>query len=260
MSTNSFIGTYIKAQRLSKDEQKALAIKAKFGDKKAKDKLILSTMWLGVIFAKRLVFDSNLLEDCVQQGAFAAIKALDKYDPEQNEASFYSFAGKHIEYEIINYFNKTKHLINLTTTKSKKKIVTNLHRYKKGCSAEPMSKLEIEQMATELNVTEDDIVSIDAYLQGMVYLDSEDSGDIDIGVGSISIDDDDEYDWQLEQITRNLSGLEPRRKHIIQQRWLMNPPIPRDTLGKEMGISGSRVHQLEVEGLNTIREQIRSNM
>ena len=67
---------------LTADQEKELAIKYQAGDKRAKDKLVISNLRLVVMAAKRYSLKTNLpFDDLVQEGNIGLMRAVDTFDP-----------------------------------------------------------------------------------------------------------------------------------------------------------------------------------
>ena len=73
----------IKHQKvLSPKEEKALALKVKQGDEKAKEEFISSNLKLVVSVAKKYLFSCLSFGDLIQEGNLWLLKAVDKFNPE----------------------------------------------------------------------------------------------------------------------------------------------------------------------------------
>lgn len=100
---------------LTKSEEKALFERVKEGDKEAKNLIIEKNLKLVIDIAHKLlmisrnVHDRNdlSLDDLIQEGNIALIRAVETYDPSLYDNSFSTFAYPTIFYLIKNYIKKS---------------------------------------------------------------------------------------------------------------------------------------------------------
>ena len=86
-SDNEVLSTYLKTidkiPLLTYDEEYELALKAKNGDKKAREKLINSNLRFVVSVAKKFRGQGMPLEDLINEGNIGLMTAVDKFEPEK---------------------------------------------------------------------------------------------------------------------------------------------------------------------------------
>ncbi|MBQ4064506.1 MAG: RNA polymerase sporulation sigma factor SigK [Clostridia bacterium] len=92
---------------LSKDEQTALFIKARDGDKLAREKLIEHNLRLVAHIVKKYYSGAKNQEDLVSIGTVGLIKAIDSFDIRKG-AKFTTYASKCLQNEILMYFRSQK--------------------------------------------------------------------------------------------------------------------------------------------------------
>ena len=85
-SDNEVLSTYLKTidkiPLLTYDEEYELALKAKNGDKKAREKLINANLRFVVSVAKKFRGQGMPLEDLINEGNIGLMTAVDKFEPE----------------------------------------------------------------------------------------------------------------------------------------------------------------------------------
>ena len=86
-SDNEVLSTYLKAidkiPLLTYEEEYELALKAKNGDKKAREKLINANLRFVVSVAKKFRGQGMPLEDLINEGNIGLMTAVDKFEPEK---------------------------------------------------------------------------------------------------------------------------------------------------------------------------------
>jgi RNA polymerase primary sigma factor len=68
-------------QPLRRDEERALAVRAREGDAAAKDELVRRHLWLAVVLALKQTRRAVPLEDLIQEGNLGLIRAAERFDP-----------------------------------------------------------------------------------------------------------------------------------------------------------------------------------
>jgi RNA polymerase sigma-32 factor len=158
------------------------------------------------------------------------------------------------------------------TTAAQKKLFFNLRKLKGQLQAieeGDMSPENVKKIATELNVTEDEVVTMNRRLA---------APDHSLNA-PLKIDGDGEWqDWLVDETEsqeialaerqeltkrRNLLGqamksLNQRERHILTERRLKDEPTTLEDLSKEYGISRERVRQIEVRAFEKLQKAIRN--
>lgn len=96
---------------LSPTEEKEYLIKAKNGDKDAKDKLIVHNLRLVAHIVKKYYSDKSDQDDLISIGTIGLIKAINTFDYEKN-VRLSTYAAKCVENEILMYLRNQKKLVN----------------------------------------------------------------------------------------------------------------------------------------------------
>ncbi len=96
---------------LSPEEEKKYFIKAREGDKKAREILIEHNLRLVAHIVKKYYTANKNQEDLISVGTIGLIKAIDSYDI-KNGTRFATYAGKCLQNEILMYFRSQKRIAN----------------------------------------------------------------------------------------------------------------------------------------------------
>ncbi len=115
---------------LSAAEEQALIERAQAGDRRARDRLIMSFRPL-VEREVRRVFrrSSATLEDEVQEGLVGLLKALDKFDPSRG-FRFSTYARFWVVAEVMNYANTRRNVVHAPNSIAAKRVMAHLGRAK----------------------------------------------------------------------------------------------------------------------------------
>ncbi|MEO0214945.1 MAG: sigma-70 family RNA polymerase sigma factor, partial [candidate division WOR-3 bacterium] len=111
---------------LSPEEERELILKAKRGDKAARDRVIKSNVRFVVAKAKMLSRDSGVpVEDLISEGILALYDAFENFNPQKN-VRFLSYAKPYIDKAMYRYLKSYKVLSHMPTVSRKDmvKIVT----------------------------------------------------------------------------------------------------------------------------------------
>ena len=162
------------------------------------------------------------------------------------------------------------------TTAAQKKLFFNLRRMKgklKALDEGDLSPENVEKIATELNVAEADVISMnrrlsgpDASLNATVRTDGEGEGEwmdwlVDESDSQeIVIAEEDELEKRREMLSAAMSGLNDREQHILTERRLKENPLTLEELSKTYGISRERVRQIEVRAFEKLQKTIHSQV
>src|SRR5665811_2520983 len=101
--------------------------------------------------------------DLIQEGNIGLMKAVKRYDPDRG-VRLVSFALHWIRAEIHEFVVRNWRLVKIATTKSQRKLFFNLRSMKKGL--EPLKPQQISEIAQQLNVSERDVVEMEARFAG----------------------------------------------------------------------------------------------
>ncbi len=234
---------------LTNEEMKFLFIKAKFGDKIAKKKLIESNLRLVVFVAKKIDCDNSLFLDLIQEGNIGLIKAVENYDYEKGY-KFSTFANIIIYRSIKKYINEKVNYVKMSQK------LKNIYKDFWNVRNKLLIKLErnpsIEELALELNCSKEDINNIYKYFEAnqQVYLNKN----VD-GLELIDIIPDYEVDIEKDYLKKDFLNLfynflkkilDERELYIIIYRYgLKGKKKKLIDLAKKFNVSDSRINEIE---------------
>ncbi len=203
--------------------------------------------------------------DLIQEGNVGLMKAVKRYDPTRG-VRLVSFALHWIRAEMHEYVLRNWRLVKIATTKAQRKLFFNLRSMRQGL--ESMKPKEVQKIALALNVSESDVVEMEARFSGReVSLESDvdDEDDKFSPIAYLAADSENEPSNTLEKIesehlkttglSRALASLDERSRRIIEARWLQeNEDVSTlHELAAEFDVSAERIRQIEKKALSKMQ-------
>jgi RNA polymerase sigma-32 factor len=157
------------------------------------------------------------------------------------------------------------------TTANQKRLFFNLRKAKSQISALDEGDLrpdQVKQLATRLNVSEEEVVSMNRRLSGDASLNAPiRAGEGDSGEWMDWLADDaesqesvlaerDELDQRRVMLQDALGVLDQRERRIFEARRLAEEPLTLEALSEEFDVSRERVRQLEVRAFEKVQKAV----
>jgi len=198
--------------------------------------------------------------DLIQEGNIGLMKAVKRYDPERG-VRLVSFALHWIRAEIHEYVLRNWRLVKIATTKAQRKLFFNLRSMRHGL--ETLRPLQVKEIAHTLNVSEQDVVEMEARFNGhelALEADANDEDDPFAPIAYLADDAENEPSRLLEKsetehrntagLNLALEGLDERSRRIIDARWLREgESATLHELAAEFGVSAERIRQIEQKAM-----------
>ena len=248
---------------LTPDEEYTLATKwQESEDIEAARFLVLSHLRLVVSLSRNYSGYGLPLADIIQEGTIGLMKAVKRFDPTKG-VRLVTFAMHWIRAEINEYVVRNWRIVKTVTTKSQRKLFFNLRSHRQDIGN--LSEEEAESIATQLDVSRDDVVDMNMRLTGsdVALLTDEKDG---FAPADWLIDEERTPERMLEKkatdklytvgIEHALDQLDDRSRDIVSSRWLNdseNQPTLTE-LAKKYGVSAERIRQIEVKAMQKMKE------
>ena len=239
----------------SGEEQIELAIKAKNGDSKAKDKLINSNLRFVITCAKKYVNQGVPLIDLIQAGMLGLVQSFENYDPTKGY-KFLSFAVWYIRREILKEIYNTGRTIRYPIT-----YISNITKVKKS-QEKFLTKYQREPNDEELlEIAGISKKQFDSVLTNKSYCQSIDSPITD----SMTLEDilaDTPFSsfsdtFTKETISKVLMCLTPREYKVITEYFGLDGSIEKSTkeIAKELGLGDERIRQIKKSAIKKLKQR-----
>ena len=264
-SDNEVLSTYLKAidkiPLLTYEEEYDLALKAKNGDKKARERLINSNLRFVVSVAKKFRGQGIPLEDLINEGNIGLMTAVDKFEPEKGY-HFISYAVWWVRQAILKALAEQSRPVRLPLNRSNELIQivrAKNELLKSGENSDPSAEDIAEKTGLERNLVKSlmditrEMISFDSPIKG----DEEgDSSYFDFVEDKSQTPEEDVVNHMIEKDVRSLLGvLGDKERDIIEKRYGFNgrEPMSLKAIGDEYNLTKERIRQIEKSALEKLR-------
>ncbi len=244
------------------------------GDREAAHKLVTSHLRLVAKIAMGYRGYGLPIGEVVSEGNVGLMQAVKRFEPDKG-FRLATYAMWWIKAAIQEYILRSWSLVKMGTTANQKKLFFNLRKAKGRISAFEEGDLHpenVKQIATQLGVTEQDVVDMNRRLGGDASLNAplRDEGEgggewqdwlVDAGQSQEQVlVEEEEGQNRLKALRNALSVLNPRERRIFEARRLSDDPITLEELSTEFGVSRERVRQIEVRAFEKIQDAVKKNL
>ncbi len=251
---------------LSAEDEHALAVRLhEHNDIAAAQELILSHLRFVVHVARGYNGYGLQLGDLIQEGNIGLMKAVKRFDPSVG-VRLVSFAVHWIRAEMHDFIIKNWRIVKVATTKAQRKLFFNLRKSKARLGW--MNAAEVSAVAKDLNVSEREVLEMEARLSGRdIGFDAPDDADDDHAPPApisylVAHDEDPAAAYEatsseadeLEVLRDGMAKLDARSRDIIRRRWLdEDSKVTLQELADEYGVSAERIRQIEANALKKMK-------
>jgi RNA polymerase sporulation-specific sigma factor len=240
---------------MSSEEKEDLLIKAKNGDKKAREELILGNLKLVLSVIKRFGGRSESPDDLFQIGCIGLIKAIDNFDLSHN-VKFSTYAVPMIIGELRRYLRDNAAI---RVSRSLKDLAYKALAAREKLAAKLSREPKIEEIASELGSSKEEVsVALDAIVDPVSLYEPiySENGDSVYVMDKICDTSNTDESW-LEKIaiSQAIEKLSPREKRIIMMRFFQGRT--QMEVAEEISISQAQVSRLEKGALDRIKRDLR---
>ena len=242
------------------------------GDREAAHRLVTSHLRLVAKIAMGYRGYGLPISEVVSEGNVGLMQAVKRFEPEKG-FRLATYAMWWIKAAIQEYILRSWSLVKMGTTANQKKLFFNLRKAKGRISALDEGDLrpdQVKHIATQLGVTEQDVVDMNRRLGGDASLNAplreEGEGEwqdwlVDDSASQENVlAAEEEGQNRLQALRSALSVLNPRERRIFEARRLSDEPITLEDLSTEFGVSRERVRQIEVRAFEKVQEAVKRNL
>ncbi|MGB8622658.1 MAG: RNA polymerase sigma factor RpoH [Paracoccaceae bacterium] len=210
--------------------------------------------------------------EVISEANVGLMQAVKRFDPEKG-FRLATYAMWWIRASIQEYILRSWSLVKLGTTSAQKKLFFNLRKAKSRIGALEEGDLRpenVKQIAHDLNVTEDEVISMnrrlsggDASLNATVGTEGDTSTQWQDWLedeGANTAEDyanRDELDSRREMLTEAMDVLNEREKDILMQRRLKDQPVTLEELSGQYDVSRERIRQIEVRAFEKLQKRMK---
>ena len=263
---SSYFSEISRIPLLTKEEEIKLAVKAKNGNKAAKDKLVTSNLKFVIKLAKQYQNLGLDIEDLISEGNLGLIEAVDHFNPEKG-FSFLSYAVWWIRRSILKAIEEKGRPIRLPANKIQE--MREIESVRSEFTKQMTTEEEIEKIAStigmskehvrEIMIISNEFVSFDAPISSKTST-QDDSvrtvGDAIIDERQISLEEQAIQENLKRDVHKTLETLPKREAEILRYRFGFNnkEKLSLQSVGKLMNITKERVRQIEKSAFMRMRQ------
>lgn len=258
---SQYLSTIDKIPLLTYEEEYQIALKAKSGDKKSREKLINANLRFVVSIAKKYRGQGMSMEDLIEEGNYGLITAVDKYEPEKGY-HFISYAVWWIKQSILKALAEQSRPIRLPLNRSNELVQisrASTSLMNKNSNTQPSTK----EIAEEAGLDETLVKDLISITRDMVSFDSPLKTDEE-GESTLADFVDDEaqnpekdciQSALKDDVEKLFSVLTDKERDIIYKRFGFKDQKERSlkSIGDEYGLTKERIRQIEKGALEKIK-------
>jgi RNA polymerase sigma-32 factor len=207
--------------------------------------------------------------EVISEGNVGLMQAVKRFDPDKG-FRLATYAMWWIRAAIQEYILRSWSLVKMGTTASQKKLFFNLRKAKSQLQALEEGDLrpdQVAQIATNLGVPEEDVVSMNRRLGGDASLNAPLRADSESGEWQdwlvddspnqeTTLADNEEMDRRREYLGAAMESLNDRERRIFTARRLADEPMTLEELSAEFNVSRERIRQIEVRAFEKVQKAV----
>jgi RNA polymerase sigma-32 factor len=236
------------------------------GDLKSAEKLVTSHLRLVAKIAMGYRGYGLPVSEMVSEGNIGLMQAVKKFDPEKG-FKLATYAMWWIRASIQEYILRTWSLVKIGTTSAQKKLFFNLKKLKNKIaprSEGDLKKEHVDEIADRLNVSAEEVVSMNRRLSGQEKSLNDlvgETGDqwqdwlVDKSMDQeLKVSQNQEFKQRQNLFEESIHILNSREKDILYARRLNEESITLDELSKKYKISRERIRQIENKAFDKLQK------
>ncbi len=243
-----------KLKVLKSSETQELLLKAKAGDKQAREELIAGNLRLVLSVIQRFSNRGENADDLFQVGCIGLIKAIDNFNTDL-DVKFSTYGVPMIVGEIRRYLRDNS---TMRVSRAMRDTAYKVLQAKEAYMAQHQKEPTIEEIAKILDIKREDVViALDAILEPVSLYEPvySDSGDTVCVMDQVKDNKNNDEMW-VERIALKeaVSHLTERERKILSMRFFQGKT--QMEVSAEIGISQAQVSRLEKNALRQIRKEM----
>jgi RNA polymerase sigma-32 factor len=242
---------------------------AEHSDANAAHKLVTSHLRLVAKIAMGYRGYGLPIGEVVSEGNVGLMQAVKRFDPDRG-FRLATYAMWWIKASIQEYILRSWSLVKMGTTANQKRLFFNLRKVKGKISALEDGDLkpdQVTEIATRLNVSEAEVISMNRRLGGDTSLNAtvrQDSESLqwqdwlvdESDSQEVTLIEGEEKDNRRSMLRESLDVLNDRERRIFEMRRLSDDPMTLEELSQEFGVSRERIRQIEVRAFEKVQEAV----
>jgi RNA polymerase sigma-32 factor len=239
------------------------------GDRDAAHQLVTSHLRLVARIAMGYRGYGLPIGEVISEGNVGLMQAVKRFDPDKG-FRLATYAMWWIRAAIQEYILRSWSLVKMGTTAAQKKLFFNLRKIKGQLKALEEGDLrpdQVKRIATQLGVSEEDVVSMNRRLAGDSSLNAPVRNDAESGEWQdwlvdetmdqeTALAESEERDHRRGMLNDALETLNARERRVFEARRLAEEPLTLEELSAEFGVSRERIRQIEVRAFEKVQKAV----
>ncbi|MGI5107876.1 sigma-70 family RNA polymerase sigma factor [Treponema socranskii] len=250
-----------KVSLLSRDEETDLALKAKAGDKAAKDKIVNANLRFVVNVAKKYQNHGLDLPDLISEGNIGLLTAVDRFDVSKGY-HFISYAVWWIRQAILKAICEKSRAIRLPLNRANE--LVQIEHARKLMTGDKTEEQEFAEVAHMLKMDKQHVREMVNISRDMISLDAQVASSDNDRTSVSDFIEDERYDNPDEEAISNamkrdigdvLNTLKPNEAKVLSLRYGLNGtrPMSLKEVGDTCNLTKERIRQIEKHAIVRMR-------
>lgn len=246
---------------LEREEERELLMRARRGDQRARDRIVMSHMRLVLAAAKRRARGSVALDDLVQEGVLGLLEAIERFDVAR-DVRFSTYASYWVRERVSAHASSCRRVVAAPSTRAARTVLRRYRRTSKDLEAglgRAPSRVEI---AEALGVAEHEVATCETVMfQGDRAVGTDDGTGVFLEPVSETKGPEDAVAEAEDAAVRHrrvlaaLSRLSGREREVIERRFLVDDEDEESLVdvGTRLGVSRERARQIQEAARGKLR-------
>lgn len=223
--------------------------------------LLTSHVRLVLSIAKKYARHGLPHEDLVAEGSLGLVEAARRFDTTR-QTRFSTYAAWWVRALIRRYTIANRRIVGAPSTRNARRLISSLRVTQRVLAAKLGRPATRDELAAELNVTAEDVATVDAALSGRdLSLGPRADGQVvELPSESKSPEEQASANEAAEinrrRVAAAMAELEDRERIIIEKRLLAEDRETLARIGARMGVSRERVRQIELRARQKLRDAL----
>ena len=250
-----------KVSLLSREEETDLALKAKAGDKAAKDKIVNANLRFVVNVAKKYQNHGLDLPDLISEGNIGLLTAVDRFDVSKGY-HFISYAVWWIRQAILKAICEKSRAIRLPLNRANE--LVQIEHARKLMTGDKTEEQEFAEVARMLKMDKQHVREMVNISRDMISLDAQVASSDNDRTSVSDFIEDERYDNPDEEAISNamkrdigkvLNTLKPNEAKVLSLRYGLNGtrPMSLKEVGDTCNLTKERIRQIEKHAIVRMR-------
>ncbi len=250
-----------KVSLLSREEETNLALKAKAGDKAAKDKIVNANLRFVVNVAKKYQNKNIPIMDLISEGNIGLLTAVDRFDVSKGY-HFISYAVWWIRQAILKAICEKSRAIRLPLNRANE--LVQIEHARKLMTGDKTEEQEFTEVARMLKMDKQHVREMVNISRDMISLDAQIASSDNDRTSVSDFIEDERYDNPDEEAISNamkrdignvLNTLKPNEAKVLSLRYGLNGtrPMSLKEVGDTCNLTKERIRQIEKHAIVRMR-------